>query len=70
MSRFIAVNIVTNENEVMVYATSPHLTPTPLRLMELNKDPKHWKNKLMTTPRVVDQTDKVGTDMWMKADAP
>jgi hypothetical protein len=49
-SRFIPVNIVTNENITTVCTTSGHLILPVGRLAGSNNAPIHWKNKATITP--------------------
>lgn len=53
MLEYIAAYTVASENMVVVWTTSPHLTPPPLQLREFSNAPMHWKNRTTTIPGVV-----------------
>ena len=62
MWRFIAVYTVTNENMAMVWDTSHHLIPSPLRWTGLRKAAIHWKNSRMTIPRITERLKSMRMD--------
>lgn len=61
-SRPIAVDIVTNENMITVWTTSPHLAPRFMRLAGPNNAVIHWKNRTIIIPRVRERSVLVSTN--------
>ena len=64
MSRFAAVDTVTNENMAVVWTTSPYLPVFPLEeFAGCNSAVIHRKNRMTTIPNMI--ADKVDTDRQM-----
>lgn len=61
------MNTVANENMVIVWAISPHFMNPLVRLTGLNSATMHWKNRMMTTPRMIGVADRVGTNERTRA---
>ena len=48
-----------NKNMAVVRATSPHFMPPATRLVGLSNALIYWKNRAMTIPGTIDQTNEV-----------
>jgi len=64
MWKFIAVYTVANKNIATVYSMSHHLMPSSLRWAELRSAVIHWKNRVVSSPRI-NRTIEVSTDRRM-----